>query len=1294
MNKNLEKFNYVKEQLIYLRTKVEIDNKLGLYDINNFSESFFSSILNITFDLKLSNINKVEYLNYPAIDLIDTINEKVFQVTSTSSLNKIKDTYNSFKKTKYKSFELNFFYIKDKYKIQKNKESEIFQKYNIKKDNLYDIGDILKIIEINNDKCEDIFNFLKLSFDTLSFEFYPKNYFDSFEPHLKGVTSKNFDKYKSKFLDFIKSDNKILEVYSSGGNGKSHLLYEFSKIDTEYNPLILKGHINILEDLKKLPRNKNFLIIQDDADRFLVDNILQELISYTIANQNIKLLLSYRKASNSLIRPFYRKYSNLKIQEIEIIWNEKDIKDLILKIAPRMDNNIIIKLQHQFNNNPYLITQAIQDDIESIKNFSLKIIDDTKEALKDFAIKDITIQELLLKLAITTPLHENNLSKINLVGFNTKEILDRLVSLNILRKFSKKYRFNPDIIGDLYLADYISKSRNFETILEEYLEDFSYTIFTNISYALLYLEDKETLTEYINKIIDGWIKDGNFSSHNLFLLNRLVKFIPEKSFYYLILCTNKLKAEENQNEIDEDGIMSLIGPKICLKDNFNENSQSISLGSIEPLISQLIYMLKNNYYCGTIKIKDILNYLVSQDVLNLPKPYYKNHELSHIMKNIFSPINTTNFQIIFDAIDIATNWLKEPLDKRKIKLFETSIINNLLSMTFESTNYDGIEYTIRENLLQIKNQNIKDIIYKVKDIVLNTNDLSLIIIGIHAIRADLFRIDNLDEMYKSFYGEIKKEFLEKALILIKENKYTFINLSEIDNIAYTILTFDEEKDQALKILKNVPRNDEYSFFQLSKRSFIIISYEQFFKEYSESKNKKDWLLNSKAYTDFTLDETNTNIIKRLSTKYKAKDIVTLLNSLDFDKINTYCLSILLECWFNQDKDEIIKIYDELYQDIQSHSIKNVLKEILLKNEVIKLTENNISHDTSTDGLKIYTEDIFRDFNETRTALLDKLIEVILLRDNKVLSYFINIITSRIYFLLQADYKRFYFLKRYIYNILEIQTKKSLKYDIYITLSLQIVKQHNELDKKFKDLLYFVVNDCEVNILEYELEEIYKLIDIKLEDLLDIIYKKLISKKKDGFYRYFFVSYMQYQGLFETKILSNFVKSYEDFRIVVDKTFHYYTEFVEYGDDSKIREIRIDLDWFFKFIIKKEYLEKLFNDLYLKKDIDKIKVFYKIVPISLEYSDLIIKNINLLNTEIKDEIIMKYLTQSGKIKYSSRTTMQNSEQLLDEEKLFNNLSDSIESFPLKTKIKEHLIRIDIDKKRELESDIEEFINRNG
>ncbi len=72
--------------------------------------------------------------------------------------------------------------------------------------------------------------------------------------------------------------------------------------------------------------------------------------------------------------------------------------------------------------------------------------------------------------------------------------------------------------------------------------------------------------------------------------------------------------------------------------------------------------------------------------------------------------------------------------------------------------------------------------------------------------------------------------------------------------------------------------------------------------------------------------------------------------------------------------------------------------------------------------------------------------------------------------------------------------------------------------------------------------------------------------------------------------------------------------------------------------------------------------------------------------------MNYLDQMGKIKLYSRRHMQNSPEALIEESFFTQLLGIIESLFLRLKIKNKLKYIELDKSREIESDIEHLLSK--
>lgn len=512
MTEYLKAFNYIKNQLTYIRTKVDIDNQLGLYDINKLSEDIFMHILNDVYDLNLKNANLIQE-NFPAIDLVDNTKKLVVQVTSTTSTAKLRDTIKKFNDlTDYADYKLKIFYIKNKPNFQKDSLAE-FESLGVMVDDILGIDDVLETIQANQDKCFILYKTIQQRMDNISFSFNINSYFNKFESQLETITTSKFKEYEPLFEEFIKSANKVFEVYAAGGNGKSHLLKYFASFESEYIPLIFTKQVNIEDDLKKLSPTRNYLLIFDDIDRFLDSNVLISLLSYTLSNDNCKLLITYRSASKGIINTVYRKYTAINKVELEITWSDEDISNLIHDLNDSIKEPTIKQLSHTFNNNPYLITQALKGDIHTIKEFSKKTIDDVQSALKEYSLSHAQLEELMFKLSLVVPISENDIKKYFPQDIN---YIKKLEDNKVLRKLANKYRFNPDIQGDLFLGYYIDQhNKNFEEKVEAILPIFSQTVFTNLSYALTYSESG-TLTDFIKRVIEKWDRENIYRNDHLF----------------------------------------------------------------------------------------------------------------------------------------------------------------------------------------------------------------------------------------------------------------------------------------------------------------------------------------------------------------------------------------------------------------------------------------------------------------------------------------------------------------------------------------------------------------------------------------------------------------------------------------------------------------------------------------------------------------------------------------------------------------------------------------------------------
>lgn len=131
--------------------EVKAYNTANLYDINIHAENALIPILNVVFDLNLTNANFLAKKNYPAVDLIDDANRIAFQITASPGLEKIKSTLDRFQDNKlHEKYDVLYIYIlteKQSSYSEAALQTLIPEGFNFTaKDNIIDFGDLLQRI--------------------------------------------------------------------------------------------------------------------------------------------------------------------------------------------------------------------------------------------------------------------------------------------------------------------------------------------------------------------------------------------------------------------------------------------------------------------------------------------------------------------------------------------------------------------------------------------------------------------------------------------------------------------------------------------------------------------------------------------------------------------------------------------------------------------------------------------------------------------------------------------------------------------------------------------------------------------------------------------------------------------------------------------------------------------------------------------------------------------------------------------------------------------------------------------
>ncbi len=161
MNRQLY-YNYIEEKLHLLASRVETNGKLNILGLHMHSEPFYQHFFNLLFGWDLINENSVSQ-NVEAIDLIDSGNQIIIQVSSTNTKQKIESALSKGSMKLYKGWRFIFISIaKDanglRSKTYKNPHNVNFDPPN----GIYDIHKLLnEILSFEIDKQKAVYDFTK-----------------------------------------------------------------------------------------------------------------------------------------------------------------------------------------------------------------------------------------------------------------------------------------------------------------------------------------------------------------------------------------------------------------------------------------------------------------------------------------------------------------------------------------------------------------------------------------------------------------------------------------------------------------------------------------------------------------------------------------------------------------------------------------------------------------------------------------------------------------------------------------------------------------------------------------------------------------------------------------------------------------------------------------------------------------------------------------------------------------------------------------------------------------------------
>ncbi len=154
-------FNFIKEKLSLLATHIEMSGGLNILDLHLHSEYFYLHFFNLLFGWELQNLNAVQK-NAAGVDLVDTTNKIIVQVSATATKQKIESALAK-NLSKYSGYAFKFISIsKDATDLRTKTFPNPHNLTFLPADDIFDISFLLKLIcgmDINQQK--GVYGFLK-----------------------------------------------------------------------------------------------------------------------------------------------------------------------------------------------------------------------------------------------------------------------------------------------------------------------------------------------------------------------------------------------------------------------------------------------------------------------------------------------------------------------------------------------------------------------------------------------------------------------------------------------------------------------------------------------------------------------------------------------------------------------------------------------------------------------------------------------------------------------------------------------------------------------------------------------------------------------------------------------------------------------------------------------------------------------------------------------------------------------------------------------------------------------------
>jgi hypothetical protein len=211
------------DELSSVANQIAARSKLGLLDLNVFSENFFRDVFNALYDWKLENLNQSRS-NEPGLDLGDKARRVAIQVTSRADAAKVNGTLKKITATQATAYDKIFVFVAGQKQGSYTLDAALCKKYTFKEENILDVKDLCrKAMDLPIDKLQVLHRLIRMNVVKVLIELelpdpetgkFPTSGFDKWEvkPEPKVGDAKKFAKWHSDEIDVTLTSKEIQTV--------------------------------------------------------------------------------------------------------------------------------------------------------------------------------------------------------------------------------------------------------------------------------------------------------------------------------------------------------------------------------------------------------------------------------------------------------------------------------------------------------------------------------------------------------------------------------------------------------------------------------------------------------------------------------------------------------------------------------------------------------------------------------------------------------------------------------------------------------------------------------------------------------------------------------------------------------------------------------------------------------------------------------------------------------------------------------------------------------------------------